>query len=213
MSSKTATASPDWTAIVYGVRKGHPAAMAELYRSLRGIQWYLFRQIGPNAEDEYQTLMTDLVIQIQRGEPRNPEAMFAYARTMASRRVANYLKSRSRQTDADITTYAVRDTSLNPEDKAIWNQQIQIAGQILSSLPDAERDILIRFYLDGDSAERIQEEMGLSETQFRLLKSRTKARFTDLCRKRFSNRWAQIGDRTISRSLAPGNQQPMGWRK
>ena len=34
------------------------------------------------------------------------------------------------------------------------------------------------FYLDGKAAEQIQAQMGVTETEFRLIKSRAKATFT-----------------------------------
>ena len=48
--------------------------------------------------------------------------------------------------------------------------------------PPSERDreALTRFYLQKQSAETICAEMGLPTTQFRLLKSRAKARFAKL---------------------------------
>jgi len=51
-------------------------------------------------------------------------------------------------------------------------------------LKDHEREILRRFYLEEQTQEQICAEMGLTETQFRLLKSRAKARFGELGRRR-----------------------------
>lgn len=50
--------------------------------------------------------------------------------------------------------------------------------------------ISIVFYHDGDTAECIQREMGLTETQFRLTKSRAKSRYADLVQKRLEPRTA-----------------------
>jgi Protein of unknown function (DUF2384) len=49
--------------------------------------------------------------------------------------------------------------------------------QVLAALSAKEREVLTRFYLREQSAERICREMDLSHTDFRLLKSRAKARF------------------------------------
>ena len=46
-----------------------------------------------------------------------------------------------------------------------------------------DREILTRFYLLNQSQEQICDEMGLNNTQFRLLKSRAKARFGELGRR------------------------------
>ena len=45
----------------------------------------------------------------------------------------------------------------------------------------------MRFYLREQTPEEICDEMGLTETQFRLLKSRAKARFAELGRKKLSH--------------------------
>jgi hypothetical protein len=51
-------------------------------------------------------------------------------------------------------------------------------------MPDKDREILDRFYVQEQLPERICDEMKLSITQFRLLKSRAKARFGAAGKKR-----------------------------
>jgi RNA polymerase sigma-70 factor (ECF subfamily) len=51
---------------------------------------------------------------------------------------------------------------------------------ILAKLSERDREILTRFYLHEESQEQICGEMNLTETQFRLLKSRAKARFGEI---------------------------------
>jgi RNA polymerase sigma-70 factor, ECF subfamily len=47
---------------------------------------------------------------------------------------------------------------------------------------------LTRFYVDEQSQDLICSEMGLTETQFRLLKSRAKARFGELGKTKLVNK-------------------------
>jgi hypothetical protein len=49
-------------------------------------------------------------------------------------------------------------------------------------MPVQQREVLIRFYILEQLPEVIQEELGITPTQFRLIKSRAKARFAELCR-------------------------------
>jgi DNA-directed RNA polymerase specialized sigma24 family protein len=58
----------------------------------------------------------------------------------------------------------------------------RIVQQILSALPERDRQALLRFYLRGEPAEVVCRETGLTETEFRRVKSRTKARFLSLAR-------------------------------
>ena len=62
---------------------------------------------------------------------------------------------------------------------------------MLTELSGRDREILTRFYLQEESQEEICAEMVLSETQFRLLKSRAKARFGELGKKKLAQRCLQ----------------------
>jgi DNA-directed RNA polymerase specialized sigma subunit len=75
-----------------------------------------------------------------------------------------------------------------PEEAAILRQHEQVAEAVLRSISGRDREILTRFYLREQTQEEICAEMNLSDTQFRLLKSRAKARFGELGRKRLARR-------------------------
>jgi DNA-directed RNA polymerase specialized sigma24 family protein len=60
--------------------------------------------------------------------------------------------------------------------------------RVLGGLSKRDRDVLTRFYLKEQSAEEICRDLNLTETQFRLIKSRAKARYGELGRRRFSQR-------------------------
>ena len=55
--------------------------------------------------------------------------------------------------------------------------------KVLQKVSRRDREILIRYYLLEQTQEEICSEMNLTETQFRLLKSRAKARFGELGRR------------------------------
>jgi RNA polymerase sigma-70 factor, ECF subfamily len=59
---------------------------------------------------------------------------------------------------------------------------------VLDRMTERDREILTRFYLYEQSQEQICEEMELSETQFRLLKSRAKARFGEIGKKKLQQK-------------------------
>jgi DNA-directed RNA polymerase specialized sigma24 family protein len=67
-------------------------------------------------------------------------------------------------------------------------QNVDLAMRVLTSLPWRDREVLMRFYLKEQSPRQICRDMGLTQTQFRLTKSRAKARFTELARARFALR-------------------------
>jgi DNA-directed RNA polymerase specialized sigma24 family protein len=70
--------------------------------------------------------------------------------------------------------------------------------QVLEEISTRDKEILTRFYLRGQSQEKICQEMRLTETQFRLLKSRAKARFGELGRKRLAVAESEYGLRKVA---------------
>ena len=89
------------------------------------------------------------------------------------------------------STVRIADPRGNPEDAAIFRQRNELIQKVLQELGIRDREILTRFYLREQSQEQICVEMGLSETQFRLLKSRAKARFGELGKKKLAGRALQ----------------------
>ena len=78
--------------------------------------------------------------------------------------------------------YKVRNTL---SDRKGLNRQG--GGISAPALSERDRDILIRFYLKEQPQEQICKEMALTETQFRLLKSRAKAKFGEIGRKKLTS--------------------------
>jgi RNA polymerase sigma factor (sigma-70 family) len=132
-----------------------------------------------------------IVQSIQKGELREPERLMGYVRTIVRRQVAAQIDDnvRARRNQADLEFgMTLSDHHPNPERSAIEHQNEELAMRILNSLPKRDREVLARFYLDEQPPDRICREMGLTETQFRLVKSRAKARFGELGKTRFSRR-------------------------
>ncbi|HTS26756.1 MAG TPA: sigma-70 family RNA polymerase sigma factor [Bryobacteraceae bacterium] len=165
--------------------------MEELYRVFsKGIRFYLCRQVGPqDLDDKVHDLFLIITQSIQRGDLREPERLMGYVRTIVRRQVAahidNMVQARRNQTDLDYGL-ALSDLGPNPERRVINEQNVALAMRILNSLHKREREVLMRFYLKEQTAEQICSEMDLTETQFRLIKSRAKARFGELGKRRLA---------------------------
>jgi RNA polymerase sigma-70 factor (ECF subfamily) len=182
----------DWVALVQQVSKGEDAGMELLYKLFsRGIRYYLCRQLGAQElEDKVHDTFLIVVHAIQRGDLREPERLMGFVRTIVRRQVAAYIDEavHLRRDQADLDSgQAVADAKLNPEQIAIARQRAELMRLVLESLSRRDREILERFYLQEQSQEQICEEMSLSETQFRLLKSRAKARFGEIGRKKLGS--------------------------
>jgi RNA polymerase sigma-70 factor (ECF subfamily) len=187
------SAQPGWAELVDKIRQNDPDGLEELYRVFsRGVRFYLCRQLGPqDLDDRVHDTFIIVAQAIQRGELREPDRLMGYVRTIVRRQVAAQIEdnvlSRRQQFDLDWGL-AVRDGGSNPEQAAIRRENQHIAVKVLKSIAPRDREILIRFYLWEQPAEQICSEMGLTDTQFRLLKSRAKARFGELGRRKVTKR-------------------------
>jgi RNA polymerase sigma-70 factor (ECF subfamily) len=187
------TPGRQWVQLVEKIRRNDPDGMEELYRVFsQGIRFYLCRHLGSQDLDD-RVHDTFLVVSqaIQRGELREPDRLMGYVRTIVRRQVAAQIEdnvlNRRHQIGLDWGL-AVRDVASNPEQTAIRSENQQIAMRVLQSIAPRDREILIRFYLRDQPAGQICEEMGLTDTQFRLLKSRAKARFGELGKRKVTKR-------------------------
>lgn len=183
----------DWPDLVRRIQRGDPDAMEELYRLFsRGIRYYLCRQLGPQElEDKVHDTFLIVVQAVQRGELREPERLMGFVRTVVRRQVAAHIDDavQTRKEQAELQCgYSISDLRNNPEEDAIAHQRREIMTRVLRSVSRRDREILTRFYLLGESQETICDEMKLTETQFRLLKSRAKARFGELGKRKLRTR-------------------------
>lgn len=178
-----------WVELVERIRLEKTDGMEELYQLFsRGIRFYLCRQLGPQElDDKVHDTFVVVVQAIRRGELREPERLMGFVRTIVRRQVAAHIDkvvhNRREQAEFDSTVRVV-DPRGNPEETAIFKQRIGLIRQVLGELSERDREILTRFYIDEQSQDQICSEMGLTETQFRLLKSRAKARFGELGKKK-----------------------------
>jgi RNA polymerase sigma-70 factor (ECF subfamily) len=179
----------DWKWLVSNIHRGDEAAMAELYRIFaRGIRFYLCRQLGSQElDDKVHDTFLIVVQAIRRGELREPERLMGFVRTIVRRQVAAYIEEavhrRREQAEADSGVHLI-DHGSTPEQTAMDQQRRELVAGILNRMSNRDREILTRFYLREQTQEQICEEMSLSETQFRLLKSRAKARFGEIGKKK-----------------------------
>jgi RNA polymerase sigma-70 factor, ECF subfamily len=174
--------SVDWASIVALVQGGGETGMEQLYRVFsRGLRYYLVRQLGAHDfEDKMHEIFLITVRAIHNGEIRQPECLPGFIRTVAHRQVAGYIEDRvyARRREADMSSgvYVV-DRHHTPEQEALLREKTELMKKALGKLKPHQREVLVRFYLQEQRPESICREMNLTETQFRLIKSRAKAAF------------------------------------
>lgn len=188
------TPNPDWRGLVALIQSGDPSGMERLYAIFsRGVRFYLCRQLGPEELDDrvHDTFL--IVVQaIQRGELRDPDRLMGFVRTVVRRQVAAHIDRRVQLRKGQTELHAglaISDGRGDPEQELMERQRVEIMEKVLRSVSRRDREILTRFYLLEQSQEQICREMKLTETQFRLLKSRAKARFGQLGKRRLQRRF------------------------
>lgn len=176
----------DWTPLVQRIRDGDSAAMEELYGIFaKGIRYFLLRNLGPeDLDDKVHDCFLIVAQAIKNGDLREPERLMGYVRTVVKRQIAGSIdiavQQRRTRVEFDDTLFSVSDWRDNPETTVMARQRAEIARRVLNGVSRRDREILNRFYVLEQPQEQICGEMGLSYNQFRLLKSRAKARFGEL---------------------------------
>jgi RNA polymerase sigma-70 factor, ECF subfamily len=196
-SSNVETVEPPqeacWTQLVERIRCGDPAGMEELYAMFaKGVRFYFRRQLGlQDLDDKVHDLFLIVTQAIQRGDLREPERLMGYVRTVLRRQVSAYIESAVHTRNNEFGLDPARqlpDCQTSPERRAMDRQNQEVAMRVLQSLPKRDREVLVRFYLEEQTAEQICRDMDLTDTQFRLIKSRAKARYGELGKRRFAQR-------------------------
>jgi RNA polymerase sigma-70 factor (ECF subfamily) len=183
----------DWMGLVARIKNGEDSGMEELYAMFaRGIRFYLCRQLGmQELDDKVHDTFLIVVQAIRRGDLREPERLMGFVRTVVRRQVAAHIDhvvhSRRDELHLDVGV-RIADRQRNPEQHLAHQQRGEFMQEILDELSQRDREILTRFYLHEQTQDEICAEMSLTETQFRLLKSRAKARFGELGKRRLQHK-------------------------
>jgi RNA polymerase sigma factor (sigma-70 family) len=173
----------DWAAVVDRIRSGDNGALEELYAIFaRGIRYFLMRNLGSeDLDDRVHDCFVVVAEAIRKGDLRDPARLMGYVRTVVKRHVASAIETavdrRRTRAEYDESLFLLGDWQENPEQSIMSRERTEIARKVLRAISRRDREILSRFYVEEQSQTQICEEMGLSPTQFRLLKSRAKKRF------------------------------------
>jgi RNA polymerase sigma factor (sigma-70 family) len=203
----TASSTVKFPELVARIQAGDENAMTELYGLFsRGIRFYLYRQLGPQELDDRVHDAFLIVVQaIRNGDLRDPERLMGFVRTIVRRQVAAHIEQavHTRREHVDLEG-GVRlvDRGETPEEGVMHRQKAELVRHVLEGLAPRDREVLTRFYLYEQTQEQICEQMSLTETQFRLLKYRAKARFGELGRKKLAQ--GSGGNETFMRNSAGG---------
>ena len=181
----------DWSVVVEQIRAGEPKGTELLYRHLAsGARWFLQRRLGTqDVEDRVHDLFLVIVETIRRGDLREPERLMGFVRTVLNRQLSSEISRIIRTRESSVSIEAATNLTAadpSPEQHAETQQKVALMKRVLRKMSKREFEVLTRFYLREQPPARIRSEMGLTETQFHLLKSRAKARLTRLIQRKMA---------------------------
>lgn len=181
----------DWADVVRRIQEGDTSAEEFLYRNLSGgARFFLQRRLGTqDVEDLLHDLFLTVTRAIRRGELEHPERLMGFVRTLLHRQLSGAIgrNVRQRDTAADFDTAAELPSPVNtPEERAIASQKAALMTKVLRELSERDFQVLSRFYIREQTPEQICREMGITQVQFQLTKSRAKARLADLVQRKLN---------------------------
>jgi RNA polymerase sigma factor (sigma-70 family) len=138
-----------------------------------------FRLRGEEADDLVHETLTIAVQQIRNGELRNPGALGPYLHRIARRQINALFSSKSRGRRRYVSTDPAcvpAASPATPESELLRRERAALMKEGLGQLQGRDRELLTRFYLDGQTLPSICEDMQLTEAQARVAKSRAKAK-------------------------------------
>jgi len=167
------------THTVAAIQAGCPDAEAQLYNLLsRGMRLLISRKLRPeDVDDVYHTAFMGVLAAIRADKVNNPEALIGFARIVVKRqitaKISVYVDERSHRISNSASDVPVYET---PESQYIHDERRTHARRCMEQLKASDRQILYRFYVLEQSKEQICHDLKLSETSFRLAKSRAKTK-------------------------------------
>ena len=100
-----------------------------------------------------------------------------------------FVEVKTRETTSGIDAVQhVSNSVPTPEQQALEREKVELMKQMLRELSDRDFEVLTRTYLRDQPQAQVCAEMALTPEQLHLLKTRAKARLTELIRRKLSRK-------------------------
>src|SRR5581483_1362116 len=170
-----------WANLVNGIKAQDERAVEQFYGILSDhVRGALSRTVGPQAVDDLVHEVLVIIIEaIRAGELRDPSRLMPFMRRIAQRRgVAHIRRTIFLRRKFVMSEFAEPAAPVcdSPDSPMQMDERLARMSRALGQLGTRDREILERFYLQEQPREQICDEMNLTDTQFRLFKSRAIAR-------------------------------------
>jgi RNA polymerase sigma-70 factor (ECF subfamily) len=172
------------SAIVQRIINGDRTAEAELAaRYARGIRLIISRASSDRSaiDDLCQETFKITLEKVRRGEVRDPDRLSGFICSLARNLVVDHFRRAARTADAVIPD--MPDPAPDPLDQLLTRERAKSARAVLDELgSERDRQILLRFYVAGDSKEELCAAFGLSSLHFNRVLFRARERYRVLYR-------------------------------
>lgn len=174
----------DAATFVLRLAAGERTAVEHTYLLLQEIVGQHLRSPLPehDPEDIIQELFPHLMESLRNGALRDPNALRGYLHSVVRNQIATRFQRLNGRRRVVVDSYYApaesATTSDDPEQDLLNRERCALLARGLGRLQHRDSELLTRFYLRGEGHEQICLEMHLTATQFRLYKSRAKAKLT-----------------------------------
>lgn len=175
-------------ALACRIRAGDAAAEAELVeRYSRGVRFLLSELTRDPArtDDLHQETFRLVLEKVRAGELREPEKLPGFIRQIARNLfIAEYRKTARRGTEDLEAVPPPADPAPSQLARVLQEEDARLVRELLAELhPERDRTLLLRFYLAGETKERICADLGLTSSLFNVVLHRARHRFKALVEK------------------------------
>jgi RNA polymerase sigma-70 factor (ECF subfamily) len=165
--------------LVISSQKGDDASFSILFDYFypRISRYVYFRVNNEEAEDLISDIFLKIVSSLKKYHKNDKAKFSSWVFRIAHNTIIDFYRKKKeilRLTDpeTDESMFDVLDTSLNPHDASVQNEEHQKIREILKKLPDIHREILELKFLEGFSNAEISQIIGKSEGNIRVIQLR-----------------------------------------
>jgi RNA polymerase sigma factor (sigma-70 family) len=143
-----------------------------------------------DAEDLTQETLHIVVERVRAGTIDDPRKVFAFAAATARNLALNAARKMLRQqtvVDSELVDELAQNLEMEPSDlsESDDRQLAQAVAELLEELPtERDRQLLMRFYLDGTDKQQLCQELGLSPKHFDRVLMRARSRLRTIIERR-----------------------------
>jgi RNA polymerase sigma factor (sigma-70 family) len=115
----------------------------------------------------------------QLDQLRNNASFLPWLREITRNLAREWLREQQRRPlsgeAAEMAMAMAADTSPEPADRLLRTEQEAVAAEVIASLPEDSREVLLLFYREGQSSRQVAKLLGLSDDAVRMRLSRARA--------------------------------------